>query len=228
MPLYRAELLAKKPLWHGALIHDVSCCCYLPFDYDDGSYARDRSGYQNHSTIYGATRTSGKIGAALSFNGTDDYVKHADGVLDLKTKGTWSHWIFANSFPSGMTLMHYWAKQRFMSRDGKLSAEFLMEETGAWAFCTDPNLLELNKWLYISVTHDKDLPSKSTKLFINAKQVMAIDNPYTIVSPPPGRALHIGSGEAGASSFDGVIDEVRVYNRPVSQDEIRMLMYRGL
>jgi len=78
MPLYRAELLAKKPLWHGALIHDVSQVLHLPFDYDDGSYARDRSGAHNHGIIYGATLATGKIGMSRSFDGVDDYVDCGD------------------------------------------------------------------------------------------------------------------------------------------------------
>jgi len=75
MPLYRAELLAKKPLRYAALIHDVSQVLYLPFDWDDGSKARDRSGCNNHGTIYGATLTAGKIGMGRKFDGIDDYIE---------------------------------------------------------------------------------------------------------------------------------------------------------
>jgi len=75
MPLYRAELLAKKPLPRAALIHDVTQVLHLPFDYDDGSYARDRSGYDRDGIIYGATRVAGLTEMALRFDGLDDYVK---------------------------------------------------------------------------------------------------------------------------------------------------------
>jgi len=94
MPLYRAELLAKKPLRYAALIHDVSQVLYLPFDYDDGSYARDRSGYGNHGVIYGAALTAGKIGLARSFDGTDDYVEVAhDPSINPTKELTIAAWV---------------------------------------------------------------------------------------------------------------------------------------
>jgi hypothetical protein len=74
MPLYRAELIQQQITLRKPRLHDKSLVLYLPFDKDDGSYARDRSGYNNHGVIYGATRAAGKVGEALNFDGIDDRI----------------------------------------------------------------------------------------------------------------------------------------------------------
>src|SRR5690606_20679208 len=54
-----------------------------------GTTAYDRSGSGNNGTLTnGPTPTFGKVGQALSFDGTDDYISVADpasGVLDFGT-----------------------------------------------------------------------------------------------------------------------------------------------
>ncbi|MBW2672637.1 MAG: hypothetical protein JRD89_04365, partial [Deltaproteobacteria bacterium] len=48
------------------------------FEEEAGDTAHDISGEGNHGTIYGAQRTLGKVGRALAFDGTDDYVEVPD------------------------------------------------------------------------------------------------------------------------------------------------------
>jgi len=128
MPLYRAELLAKKPLRYAALIHDVSQVLYLPFDYDDGSYARDRSGYNNTGTIYGTTRVAGKIGGALDFDGVDDYVEVADNPSLRPASITMTAWVKTTSTADMRVLaktkpyLVYWYGYELAVVDGKLRA----------------------------------------------------------------------------------------------------------
>jgi hypothetical protein len=64
----------------------------MPFDERSGVKAYDRSGKGNHGTIHGATWVAGRRGAALSFDGVDDYVETQKNMVQL-TKTTFSAWL---------------------------------------------------------------------------------------------------------------------------------------
>jgi len=228
MPLYRAELLAKKPLRYAALIHDVSQVLYLPFDYDDGSYARDRSGYNNSGTIYGAARTSGKIGMAIRTDGVDDYVEvpHSPS-LDL-SEFTVMAWYKLETLPSAKGV---WAqpveKHDYATRGWAIGVDYgddhikpHVGDGSAWHFCDSGVKVVTGVWYHEAATYDGTLKSYVNGEFKNSITVGFVKSPNPIWM---GR-LHDWPDQV----MDGIIGEVRVYNRALSQDEIRMLMYRRL
>jgi len=228
MPLYRAELLAKKPLRYAALIHDVSQALYLPFDWDDGSYARDRSGCNNHGTIYGATKADGKIGMARSLDGTDDYVDITSpqtalgGALNPGTGSfSISCWLYN---PSGIGFMigkygdtpivPMWG----FKGDG---SELTFRDT-AGKEVTFSVTFPSGRWFHFAFVRDKT--ANRIYAYIDGVRVADVsDTTDNIDNDRPvwiGRHLNVYAG--------GIIDEPRIYNRALSQDEIRMLMYRRL
>jgi len=226
MPLYRAELLAKKPLRYAALIHDVSQVLYLPFDWDDGSNARDRSGYNNHGVIYGATLVAGKIGMARSFDGVDDYVKLPKDIFDgLYTKGelTITAWINRKSITMDAVIVgieggwYEWAVW-FEYYSKKISVTLSGDYHEGAESTTE---LTLGTWYFIAGRYD----GAKQAIFVNGvkeKEVAVALYDITAVSRPS----TIGRNIVAAGFYDGIIDEVHIYNRALSDDEIRMLMYR--
>jgi len=228
MPLYRAELLAKKPLRYAALIHDVSQVLYLPFDYDDGSYARDRSGYQNHGTIYGATLATGKIGMSRSFDGVDDYVKVIRDISLEPESLTVSVWIKPKG--TGDWLQNIVHKEDYAAALGYRLMIYTDKRIGFGAhdgttryYATVAAITVWDVWYYLTGVYDKD--AKKMKVYLNGDLKREIDGPAAI-SHDTVRDVLIG-GTPG-ERFNGIIDEVRIYNRALSDDEIRMLMYRRL
>jgi len=228
MPLYRAELLAKKPLWHGALIHDVSQVLYLPFDYDDGSNARDRSGYNNHGVIYGAARASGKIGMAIRTDGTDDYVEvpampQGQGwklseitllawVKPLSLTGTWNH-ILEHDAWYGITIYTPSADWRYaMSSD--------VASTGWIGTGIKPTM---GAWYHVGLRWSVGDPV--VRFFLDGVEVhsKSLSGSYIGGSAQP---FHIG--HPSPFTPNAVIDDVQQHTRELSADEIRMLMYRRL
>jgi len=229
LPLIRAELQRRRLPRPGPLLHDLSQVLYLPFDHDDGSYARDRSGYNNHGTIYGATRVAGKVADGLSFDGVDDYVEvtHDNSI----------------TFTSEDFSIDLWFKRR---RTGTL--EFLVlkgkYETDGWRVfihSDDRVYFETNQFgalqRTISSTTTKDVwyylaivrKGADATIYLDGRDATVIH--ATHVDPDLNtKSLLVGIGEDKFSSpFDGDIDELRVYNRALSAAEIPRLMYlRGI
>jgi hypothetical protein len=75
--------------------------------------------------------------------------------------------------------------------------------------------LSQNKWTYLAVTYD----GATLRLYVNASQVAARTISATILKSTG--VLHIGGDSVWSEWFKGLIDEVRVYNRPLSAGEIQ-------
>jgi len=229
MPLYRAELIRRKKPLIGPQIHDVSQVLYLPFDHDDGAYARDRSGYRNHGTIYGATGVAGEIGGALDFDGVDDYVEVADDPsLDLIDAVTLAAWIYARSFPAEGAYDEIIDKEWTTSYRMHLRTEtgpvtYLGCGVRLTLFNDDTTPLSLNTWYHVAVTYDREY----LRLWVNGVNVKSLAKTESMVADT--YPVRIGSYRGIDEFFHGIIDEVRIYNRALSQSEIKRLMYlRGV
>jgi len=226
MPLYRAELLAKKPLRYAALIHDVSQVLHLPFDWDDGPYARDRSGYNNSGTIYGATLAAGKIGMAREFDGTDDYVEvpampEGQGwklsaitllawIKPLSLTGDWNH-VFEHGAWYALTINTAGEDWRYGMASDIISSGWV--STGIKP--------AMGTWYYVGLRWSVDDPV--VRFFLDGVEVhsRSLSGSYIGIAVHP---FHVG--HPSPFTPNAVIDEVRFYNRGLSTDEIRMSMYR--
>jgi hypothetical protein len=229
MPLIRAELLKKPRYYVPLLIHDKSQVLYLPFDRDDGSYARDRSGYNNHGVIYGATRVDGIIGKALSFDGVDDYMMVPDSdSLDI-TKGSVEVWVK----PLVLTASWYNIISKWSTAGGGYDAYGMYAGIengyrvrwqfydGSWHYVDSTTALTVGKWFHIVGTYD----GFTLKIYINGQ----FENSRAYTGSFPITAYPLGIGRGQIYYFNGLIDEVRIYNRALSQAEIQRLMYmRGI
>src|SRR5450759_5412343 len=85
--------LSLSPFTHGLV-------GYWKFDEGTGTNATDSSGMGNNGTLTnGPTWTTGKVGGALSFDGTDDYVNVPDNPsLDMSGNLTIEFWHKWNVF----------------------------------------------------------------------------------------------------------------------------------
>ena len=77
-----------------------------------------------------------------------------------------------------------------------------------------PAQLTPNVWTHLATTYD----GSSLKLFVNAVQVASLNVSSSIVSCTG--ALKIGGNAILPEDFAGLIDEVRVYNRPLTTAEL--------
>jgi hypothetical protein len=201
---------------------------YWSFDEGSGNTAYDASGNGNHGTlINGPKWTSGKVGQALQFDGWNDYV-NLGNVLHLKKDMSIEAWItFApNSTSAHRTVVQkgdgaYEQYRLFWHSSGSLS--FWRVGTNGAEYKADYVFSpEINKWYHVVAI---SLGNK-LQLWVNGELKKettwigeAVDSNYEVWVG--------GNSYTNSMYWNGLIDEVRIYNRALSPEEIRFHYSRG-
>jgi len=97
------------------------------------------------------------------------------------------------------------------------------EHDGSWACAKD---LESGQWRHVAITHDANQPSALPCFYIDGEPSGAYVNqgPRGALLDDSGARLTIGRMTASNYwAFEGYIDEIAVYNRILSHEEIREL-----
>jgi YD repeat-containing protein len=194
------------------------------FDEGQGQTAYDSAG-SNHGTITEATWTTGKFGGALEFDGNGDYVEIGDAPgFDNQDEITVSVWIYpVSNMPYGCI-----ASKRdawiISPGDGNNKITFYIND-GSWrhtGYSTNP--VGLNEWTHVVGVYDNT--NNLFKLYFNGNEVASDGTNYGAIANDAG-SLYIGwdDGLAGRY-FNGTIDEVKIFDRALSEQEIQQL-YNG-
>jgi hypothetical protein len=206
---------------------------YLPFDEGTGTIAYDLSGYNAIGTLYnGVQWVDGKMGKALSFDGVDDY-------LQINTQYTSNNPLtlcgWFSIIGDGTDRVGHDEREPLIDRGGEAFA-LKRHQSGSKAFVGSNNpsgtgagwygvnnvLLPGSGWLFLCGSVDE---SRFLRLYINGinQSLIRLNG-----SNPLGRD-NLASGvtwigDIGSySRFYGYADEVRIYNRALSDAEIQVL-----
>jgi hypothetical protein len=197
------------------------------FDEGSGTMAYDSAG-TNDGTIYGATWTTGQVGGALSFDGQNDYVGVPDNAsLDITGDITISAWV---QFKRGSLEQAIVTKcvgsghtnNPFDFRTD-LSPQPLLTLVRADASGHErvysKKRLSLNQWYHVLVRVENKVPDFYVDGIITGKWA-----DITFTKTPTGntKPVLIGRRDDGLY-FDGISDEVLIYDRALSVVEIGQL-----
>jgi Concanavalin A-like lectin/glucanases superfamily len=199
------------------------------FNSVSGATVADVSGNNNSGTLSGAVATvAGKYGGAVTFDGVNDWVTVADSnSLDLTTGMTLMGWVSPTSV-SGSWRTVIFKEGGAGSMDYSLYAgedaakPIGQVYIGGEQNAIGPATLPLAAWTHLAVTYDGAV----LRLFVNGTQV-ATRSISGQITPTTG-ALRIGGNSIWSEWFQGAVDEVRIYNRALSQGEIQTDMTTAL
>ena len=194
---------------------------YWSFDEGGGSIARDASGNNNHGTLANGPKwTQGKNGSALQFDGKDDYVNCGNSSsLDITDEITVEAWVkpdmaknadivsrYSYSGPTnnGGYILRLW-------NDGKFYFVTLNDSQGG--ISANANM---KKWNHVVATYDADGGTNNMKLYVNGLLANQTTRANAIKSIT--QNLKIG---AFSYYYDGMVDSVKIYNRALSEAEVR-------
>ena len=169
----------------------------------------------------GDEATTGKIGSADQFDGTNDYLEYLnDTSLNTTDKITMSAWVYGNSYATNDIIAHrsasygIWYDWTGSSIDNN-EIQFMFYDGGTWRVCDSDFNPDIGKWYYFSATYDKN--AQEGKFYINDS--LQKNNSYS-QSIANGTDLRIGGWSSGSYFFNGSIDEVRISNIARSADWI--------
>jgi hypothetical protein len=207
--------VAHKPGWE-----EDGLMGWWAFDEEPGAkVALDYSGRRHGAVIYDAERTNGVEGRALVCDGGAAVVNGGDFLnpVDQLSIECWAWtdeadqvntWIANRVYLTGDT------GYRLGIVNGCPS--FQVPET-AWSHhCNSPDPLPLGRWVHLAGTFD----GETIRLYVDGEEVANMERPGPV--RPNDHPLTLGSYEVGhAAHFRGVIDEVKLYSRALTADEIR-------
>ena len=183
--------------------------------------AKDSSGNGNDGVIHGATFIDGISGKALSFDGIDDYVNYGnDESFDQTTDFTYEAWVKrAGDFGSIQNILAknsistnlYGAPTWFFGSSNKVA--FVVQNI-AIIGSSNTAITDTN-WHYIAITRDS---YDNWKWYIDGNLDGSVVNTIKVV--PNSKNVYIGTGHDNWL-YNGLIDEVRIYNRALTANEIQ-------
>jgi len=198
---------------------------YWKFDEGTGMTAVDSSGYGNDGTLKGPPEWAvGQLGEALDFDGSSDYVEVPHNPsLSITEAITIAAWTYMSTGASG--------EMAIVSKGGwaanNLPYELTMEAGSIiyWQFYDDagrdtcsPDSPPVDEWHHITGTYDGTL----FKCYIDGE--LADEWAYTGTMPENELSVMIGRRTTGGCQFNGLIDEVMIYNHALSDDQVPQIM----
>ena len=196
------------------------------FDDGAGSTVRDDAGHALTGTISGATwTTAGRFGGGMRFDGVNDWVTVADSSwLALGAGMTLEAWVYPTAPGGWRTVMMKQSVDWYtfaLYSDGSVGPSVrAMGATDGGA--ASPALLPINQWSHLAATYD----GTTLRLYVNG--VAVVSTPFTGDLSTSTDPLRIGGNSVYGEYFMGVIDEVRVYSRPLTALEIQQDMARPI
>jgi len=197
------------------------------FDAGQGDVAEDLSGNGNSAELVGADWAKGKFGTALHFTGKESFatvpqLAGLDGSNEL-TVEAWVLWEAGGRYPNILT-GGQWSPGGFlifvhdegcsfrMGRPGTRPGELAHPWTEASAAFLSK--FETGKWYHLTATFKR--PQLTT--YLNGRKVGSAKWDYPVGYRGD---LRIGTWNGGLSCHKGLIDEVKVFARALSAEEVQ-------
>ena len=205
--------------------------------------ATDEAG-RNDGIVHGATMAGGKYGNCLSFDGVDDYVEIPDDAsLHLPAGLTVAAWINVNvSINHGGVV----AKHVMIGWGTNFSFRIAVNtgtnltwgrcNDGEQYFATDGVLPGTGQWVHVAMTCMAPGAPTNQRAYVDGVDItdvtgqtgqIAAEPPFLVFEGIPVE-IGVGRGQGGTEGndmfYDGLIDDVVIYNRGLTESEIGQLM----
>lgn len=209
---------------------DESLVLYYSFDDGSGDEAKDSSGYGNNGVLVPAGDwVDGKFGGAIQ-------VTNAAGHVEMTPSDSLSADIFVGEFTLAAYINpalsgdwgHIWRSRPittghntlFVNAGGFMSWRAIVG--GAWTVLCEGagGDVVANEWQHVAIVSDEE----QFRMFINGEVVK--ESPY--VATDGAIATFYVGGDGQSENYTGAIDETAVWNRALSQDEIKAIAKDGV
>ena len=189
------------------------------FEEGQGALAIDSSGANNHGTLIGDPQwVQGYDGLALDLDGDGDYIEIGKVASELGVGGnaprTIALWVYPRSFNGGGL---YEVGGDGLREDFSLRTRAIDHWQARYGGI-DANVPgdSPNEWVHLTHTYE----ASRANVYVNS---FYPDHRQLVLRTSDERPLRIGT--CAGITFDGLIDDVRLYDRAVTWKEIQRIMY---
>jgi hypothetical protein len=177
----------------------------------------------NNGVNHGATAVTNESqcvsGGCASFDGSNDYISITNNNELISKEITLSAWVKANSITGVDSIISkaYAYKIRLYSTDYSVNLQI-----GGVNFYTPSNTISSNQWYYLLGIYN----GSTVKIYINGEEKFFQNHS---IDPFGTSLLSIGAYADGVQeNFNGLIDEVQIYNTAISESQVKQNYLLGL
>lgn len=219
----------------GQLIDPVPTSGLIAY-YPLNGNANDATGNGNNGMVNGAVAATDRLGnanSAISFNGVDDYIRTNN--LSTMSAMSISFWFYLRTIPNDPPAMLVSNGQPWTEGQG------IEIYTASWGgghinsrlgngvtpynsgYFTPWETTLVNKWIHYTLTYS------GTKIQIFIDGVLKVDDSYSgDIVPGTLGYLYFGCRPYGTDyAPDGVMDDIRIYNRALNSSEVQSLYHES-
>jgi len=178
----------------------------------------DKSGHENHGTNYGATSTTdrfGNVNSAMSFNSNYIQINYYHNV----PTGTLSYWFkYDSSDTQGITGTNDGSRRLYV---GIYDSNTFYAGFGN-TYVTNIDFSEAlvnGNWYLLTITGD----GSTARLYLNSVYVGQFSYSFSGTSTAPFKIADLGRLDSAHYYQKGDIDDIRIYNRALSAEEVKLL-----
>ncbi|MBP7052906.1 MAG: discoidin domain-containing protein [Phycisphaerae bacterium] len=210
---------------------DKSLILYLPFDEGAGTTTNDMSTYSNPGTIVGnALWVAGVRGAALEFVSGSHVRVPEIPEHDVSAQVSLLAWVKATTVPNWARVIDksQWQTTGFdlvlTQSVGLPRLEFFVNNTTSLVDGTTPVID--NEWHFLVGTFG----NKTLRMYVDGQRQGQAQSTGLVDMNPNDWPILIGaeSSSNGGQQYFGSIDEVAMYNRELSADEVMAIFQNGM
>ena len=215
---------------------DDQLVLYLSFDEGKGQAAKDASKHKNNGTLHKAGWDKGEYGNAVKLTGDKGgWVEVPDSTsLDITDEITIAHWIYPTKFTDewNRIVVKTWKGDTdpwmiygtyqvpvgdFADTSGKTGFNVFADDEARWGHTDEA--LKVDTWTHMAATYD----GKVLKIYYNGKVKMETKGSGKIdTNDVP---VSIGrNSEGNREHYVGLIDEVAIWNKALTQAQINQAM----
>jgi len=208
---------------HGGTI-EAGLVGHWRFEEYSGTTVMDSSPYANNGLLMNGPQWTTGQGPCLSFDGVNDCVDCGTGSsLNLTGDLTVTSWIYLENYgligdarivdkgdaPAGFV---------FYLKDGLHSLAY---QAGAAEVVSDSEAIRLNEWQHVAVSYSS--ASGTVTFYVNGQTAGIVTNYQTDPVDSADAPLIIGNTASLGRGFEGMLSDVRLYNRALTAEEIDLI-----
>ena len=210
---YEAKAANPRPTGLAALGNVKAMLAHYKFEKSDLVADSDKD---RHGMNHGATAVDDPVrGGVVAFDGKDDYIELP---LELSGDATVAFWMKSNQ---GISFAYKWQDSMPVltaAHDLRIAvggSNLGVSAKGDERLIDSGFMVSDNAWHFVAVT--RRASDKSLVIYVDGRS--KLQNRWDEATSPAGK-LMVGRSELGGKSYEGQIDDLRVYTGALSSDEI--------